>query len=426
VEVRRYWQPDLANCEEHSEDEWAEIIRDELRAAVRRWTLSDVPVACSLSGGVDSTVITGLLSEMGYPRLRTYSLGFHGKEGSGLNELDLARRVARRWGTDHHELALSPDDLLDDLVPMVWALDEPYGGGLPSWYVFRLMARDVKVGLTGSGGDELFGGYAKWRRYEENGPGSHRSFSQRVKRAVKCMAAKMPSGVISQGRKWRWQEETRPFSHAVETYPLYFSDTCKRTRIMACPTDDLMDTTDLLRKIWEQSGTRDVRNGVAGVDLQTQLPEEFLLMTDRFSMAHSLEARVPYLDHVFAQRMLRIPPHLRTRPGDLKYLLKKALGHLLPAELLSAPKRGFVIPTAAWLRGKLRPLAHFLLGPDRLAGQGLFRPEVYSIWVRPHLTGKANFGDQVWTMLMFELWHLVYIEQAATAAPAFSWQDLVR
>ena len=164
--LQRYWQLRFEADEHRSENEWAEILRVQLRSAVRRWSLSDVPIACSLSGGLDSSAIVGLLGELGYPKIKTYSLGFAGDEEQSWNEIDYARQVAHRWGTEHHEIILQPQDLLSDLVSMVWHLDEPYGGGLPSWYVFREMSRDVKVGLTGTGGDELFGNYGKFRIYE--------------------------------------------------------------------------------------------------------------------------------------------------------------------------------------------------------------------------------------------------------------------
>jgi asparagine synthase (glutamine-hydrolysing) len=164
--LQKYWQLKFAADESPDESEWAEVLRTELKAAIRRWTLSDVPIACSLSGGLDSSAIVGLLAEAGYSSTRTYSLGFVGEEEQSWNEIDLARQVAQRWGTDHHEIILAPQDLLSDLAAMVWHLDEPYGGGLPSWYVFREMSRDVKVALTGTGGDELFGNYGKFRIYE--------------------------------------------------------------------------------------------------------------------------------------------------------------------------------------------------------------------------------------------------------------------
>ncbi len=141
-------------------------------------------------------------------------------------------------------------------------------------------------------------------------------------------------------------------------------------------------------------------------------------------MAHSLEARVPFLDHHFVELVHRIPAELRTRPGDLKYLLKAAVRDLLPPGLLRAGKRGFVIPTAQWLRGSLRPLTERLLSPDRLASQGIFRPDFYTRYVVPHLEGRVDYHAEIWTALMFQLWHVVFIEEGVTESPAFSWQDL--
>lgn len=420
--IDRYWKPDPKRTEVHSITEWSEMIRHDLKAAVKRWALSDVPIGCSLSGGIDSTAIVGLLAEAGYDRLSTYSLGFSNADEADWNELPLARQMAERWGTQHHELILTPDELLKDLMPMVWALDEPYGGGLPSWYVFQFMSRDVKVGLTGTGGDELFGNYGKWRNYERRlsrrGNPLHRT-SDRLKQA----ASNLPDSLLGTGRKNRWLNYYRTFTCPMDAYSLYFSDAVKRQLMR--DTTGLTGTVESLQALYEASEATEIRSGVALVDLQTQLPEEFLLMTDRFSMAHSLEARTPFLDTQFVDRALSIPTSLRTDPNDLKYLLKRAVGDLLPAPLLTARKRGFVIPDTLWLRGTLRPLVERLLAPDRLAQQGIFLPDIYGRFVQPHLSGKADYTGQVWTLLMFQLWHVVFIEQASVKAPSFSWQDLV-
>lgn len=420
--IDRYWHPEPNPTNSHSVEEWSEIVRYELKAAVKRWALSDVQIGCSLSGGIDSTAIVGLLAEAGYDRLSTYSLGFSNAEEADWNELPLARQMAKRWGTQHHELILTPDDLLKDLIQMVWSLDEPYGGGLPSWYVFQFMSQDVKVGLTGTGGDELFGNYGKWLHYENRlarlGNPLH-SMSDRLKQ----MAANLPESLLEADRKRRWLEYYRTFSCPMDSYPLYFNDAVKRQYIKN--TTGLVDTVDWLQALYRTSEATESRSGFALVDLQTQLPEEFLMMTDRFSMAHSLEARVPFLDTQFVDRVLSIPTNIRTNPNNLKYLLKQAVGDLLPAPLLAARKRGFVIPDTLWLRGKLRPLVERLLAPERLAQQGIFLPEIYWRFVQPHLSGKADYTGQVWTLLMFQLWHVVFIEQASVEAPSFSWQDLV-
>jgi len=315
--------------------------------------------------------------------------------------------------------------LLQDLIQMVWHLDEPYGGGLPSWYVFKFMSQEVKVGLTGTGGDELFGSYGKWQRYEDRRKLYTTSLQGKAKLAAQRVASLLPGAVIGKNRKQFYVERFRNFARPIDSYYLYIDDSIKRRSVIAFAQDDLTDTADMLENIYEESGAVEMRNGVAYVDMRTQLPDEFLLMTDRFSMAHSLEARVPFLDHVFVERMLSIPSEMRTRPNDMKYMLKKAMAHVLPEQLLRAPKQGFVIPDTLWLRGKLRPLVERLLAPERLERQGLFRPEIYTRFVRPHLEGKADFTGQVWTLMMFQLWHIIFIERKAVDRPTFTLRDLM-
>ena len=424
LKVERYWRLDTTQTNQRSEEEWCEIIRHELRAAVRRWVLSDVPIACSLSGGIDSTAIVGLLGEMGYPQIRTYTVGFRGSGESEWDETDLARQVSKRWETEHHELILTPDELLQDLIQMVWHLDEPYGGGLPSWYVFKFMSQGVKVGLSGTGGDEVFGAYGRWQRYEDRRNLDAIAAQGKIKLTVQRVASLLPGSVIGKGRKQYYLERFKSYASPFDSYYFYFDDPTKRKSVVGFGLDGLIDTAEMLQQFYDDSGAIEIRNGFTCVDMQTQLAEEFLLMTDRFSMAHSLEARVPFLDHVFVERMLRIPPEVRTRPDNLKYLLKKAVSHLLPEELLLAPKRGFVIPDTLWLRGKLRPLVERLLAPEHLNRQGLIRPEVYTRFVRPHLEGRADFTGQVWTLLMFQLWHVIFIEGATVERPSFSLKDL--
>jgi asparagine synthase (glutamine-hydrolysing) len=391
--VRPYWDLDVLHPESRPVEAWAEMIRSELRDALRRWIVSDVPVGCSLSGGIDSAALVGLLREIGVSDIKTYSLGFTGGEEAAWDELTLARAVARRWETDHHELRLHADELLNDLVRMVWHLDEPYGGGLPAWYVFRFMRQEVTVALTGTGGDELFGNYGKFAAFERS-----------------------PLARLGVGDSWRrCYVESR----------YYFSDALKREAVFQHPPDGA-DTSRWLEGIASGSGSADIRNRIAYADIKTQLAEEFLMMTDRLSMAHSLEARVPFLDHRVVELVYRIPASVRTRRRDEKYLLKRAMDGLIPEELLRAPKRGFVLPITVWLRGRLRPMAERLLDPERLRRQGIFQPSFFSRFVEPHLTGRADHTWQVWAALMFQLWHVVFVEEQAAEAPSFAWQDVAR
>jgi len=438
VKLQCYWRLSFATVEHFSEDEWAQLLRIELRNAVKRWTLSDVPIACSLSGGLDSSTIVGLLAELGYPKIKTYSVGFIGEGEQSWSEVNLARQVAQRWGTEHHEIFLKPRELLEDLIDMVWHLDEPYAGGLPSWYVFREMSRDVKVGLTGTGGDELFGNYGKYRKYEMDllvraalacrrwiGSNTTDRLAQLI-HPLSVLTNRLPSS-------WRWIGQGRTLSRLPEAlrlpfgdyaYKSYLSDNTKRTLVLQIQNGHLQDTAFYLQQLYDDTRAPDLRNGLAAVDFRTQLAEEFLFMTDRFSMAHGLEARVPFLDHLLVETAFRIPSSVRTKKDDIKYLLKRAAGDLLPPDLLTAPKHGFEIPIKLWLRQELRPLAERLLHPQRLRSQGIFRPEIYDHFVLPHLDGRVDYTRQIWAVLMFQLWYVVFVEQRSVEAPTYAWQAL--
>lgn len=394
----KYWNLGFPEDGPTDLEECRRTVRKELEEAVRRWSLSDVPVACSLSGGLDSSSITALLARQSSHPVRTYSLGFDEEEARHLDELSLARLVARKYQTDHHELVLRPNDVLNDLVEMVWHLDEPYGGGLPSWYVFKFMAKDVKVGFTGTGGDELFGDYGKFIPLEGNP----------LKRWLGL------NGSL----------DDRGFEEKYTDIFYYMPDKIKHSSALLEKQNPLQNTSAMLKAVAMERQAHGLRNALTYVDFQTQLPEEFLLMTDRFSMAHSLEARVPFLDHLFVERVLRIPSQIRTKRGDLKYLLRESVRDLLPFELLKAGKKGFVLPTSLWLRRELNGLAARLLSPDRLEKQGLFKSSFYKTLLEEHWSGKRDHHKQLWFALMFQLWHSVFIDGKADSKPAWTWRDL--
>jgi asparagine synthase (glutamine-hydrolysing) len=385
LSVQPWWRLRFRSNFDIPTQEWPERIRHALGGAVNRWTLSDVPIACSLSGGLDSSAIVGLLAQGGQD-VATYSLGFAGKAEEQWNELPLAAEVAKKWSTHHHELVMDPTTLLADLGRMVWHMDEPYGGGLPSWAVFKQMSQGVKVGLTGTGGDELFGNYGKW---------------------------------IGMEGRWIFHPAMTEanFRHLVFNRFYYFPDSEKR-EILAGAGAGIADTSTLLFNHYREALGKGPRDLCASVDIGTQLPDEFLTMTDRFSMAHSLEVRPPFLDSDFVDLVTQIPPDIRTRRRDLKGLLRKAIAPVLPDALLHAPKRGFVLPLKLWLRGELRPLVQRLLAPERLARQGLFSPDLYTRYVTPYMEGRSDRTTQLWGLLMFQMWHLQFIESRIDNSPA--------
>ena len=433
--VGQFWDIEFSHQEDRPTEEWCELIRETLKRSIKRRLLSDVPVGCSLSGGIDSSGIVGLLGSMNSSQIKTYSLGFRGSGEEEWDELPLARLVAERWDTQHHEMVLKPERLLDDLISMVWHLDEPYAGGLPSWYVFKYMREDVVVGLSGTGGDELFGNYGKYLAFEKSRLArlalayreSPEAFRRYFWNPGLWLASKLPATWIGSMRKEQLKSlpvlAEQPMRWFYMGVWYYFDDDTKRKRIFASSNDGV-DTGQILQELHNESGASDIRNAIAYVDFKTQLADEFLFFTDRLSMAHSLEARVPYLDHEFVELAMRIPSQIRSKQTDWKHLLKKAIGPLIPSEILNARKRGFVIPIKLWLRSELKPLADRLLSPERLKAQGIFHPGFYENFVAPHQRGQ-DYTWQIWAMLMFQLWHVVFVESGASTRPSFDWRDLV-
>jgi len=406
LELRRFARP--APLEELREDEEAELVeelRSRLRDSVRAHLVSDVPVGVLLSGGVDSAFLAALAAEESSEPLRTFSIGF---EERSFDELAGARLVAERYGTQHQELVLRPDAAL--LLPaLADAFDEPFAdsSALPTYLVSQLAANDVKVALSGEGGDELFGGYYTYaadllaervgglarlaRPLVERLPtsSSRASFDYKAKRFVR--AAHLPSLERHHG----WKEIFSPELRAELT-----------------GRRSAFDPVDILRRRYRETEGADELARLQDVDLGIYLADDLLVKTDRASMAHSLEARVPYLDTVVTNLALALPTRHKIRGLSKKVLLRKAAAPLLPREIVHGKKRGFSIPAAAWLRGELEPFARQTLSRETLERQGFFHPDVVTRLLDDHVAGREDRSRQLWGLLAFTLWHECHVERA--------------
>src|SRR5438132_6559762 len=401
VKLERFARPAPVPAAELRDDEEAELVeelRSRMRDSVRAHLVSDVPVGVLLSGGVDSALLAALAASESSEPLRTFSIGF---EERSFDELDDARRVAERYGTHHRELVLRPDAAL--LLPaLADAFDEPFAdsSALPTYLVSRLAAEDVKVALSGEGGDELFGGYYTYaadllalragglarlaRPLVECLPTStaRASFDYRAKRFVR--AAHLPPLERHHG----WKEIFSPDD---------------RARLTGRRSE--FDPVDLLRARFAETEGAELLARLQDVDFGIYLVDDLLVKTDRASMAHSLEARVPYLDTVVTNLALALPTRHKIRGLAKKVLLRKAVAPLLPPEVVHGRKRGFSIPAAAWLRGELAPFARATLSADTLTRQGLFRPETVSRLIDEHVAGVDDRSRQLWGLLSFTLWY---------------------
>src|SRR6266536_2427758 len=405
VELKRFARP--APIDELREDEEAELVeelRSRVRDSVRAHLVSDVPVGVLLSGGVDSAFLAALAAEESSEPLRTFSIGF---EERSFDELGEARLVAERYSTLHRELVLRPDAAL--LLPaLAEAFDEPFAdsSALPTYLVSQLAAQDVKVALSGEGGDELFGGYYTYvadllalragglariaRPLVELLPTSsaRASFDYKAKRFAR--AAHLPPLERHHG----WKEVFSPEARAELT-----------------GRGSAFDPVDLYRSRFAETEGAEILARLQDVDLGLYLVDDLLVKTDRASMAHSLEARVPYLDPVVTNRALALPTRHKVRGLRKKVLLRKAVAPLLPKQIVRGKKRGFSIPAAAWLRGELEPFARETLAPERLRRQGFFRPEAVARLIDRHVAGKDDLSRQLWGLLAFTLWHERHVDR---------------
>ncbi len=406
-EITRYARPAPVPADEVREGDEAELVeelRARLRDSVRAHLVSDVPVGVLLSGGIDSSLLAALAAEETSEPLRTFSIGF---EERSFDELADARLVAERYRTQHRELVLRPDAAL--LLPaLADAFDEPFAdsSALPTYLVAQLAAEDVKVALSGEGGDELFGGYytyaadllaerAGWtapllRPIVERLPSSsaRASFDYKAKRFVR--AAHLPPLERHHG----WKEIFSPDARAELTGRRNGSDPVELLRARFAETEG----AELLARLQD-------------VDLGTYLVDDLLVKTDRASMAHSLEARVPFLDPVVTNFSFALAGRHKVRGLRKKILLRRAAAPVIPSELLRRRKRGFSIPAAAWLRGDLEPFARETLSAGTLRRQGFFRPEAVTRLIDDHVAGREDLSRQLWGLLAFTLWHERHVER---------------
>jgi asparagine synthase (glutamine-hydrolysing) len=379
-------------------DALAAELRSVLRDSVRAHLVADVPVGVLLSGGVDSTGLAALAAGEVGAGVKTFSIGF---EESSFDELSRARLVAERYGTDHHELVLQPNAA--ELLPkLVEAFDEPFGdsSAVPTYLVSQLAASEVKVALSGEGGDELFGGYYTYVAD---------LLAPRLGRLA-GLASPLIEALPSSDAKASFDYKAKRFARAAHLPPLERHHAWKeifsaeaRASLLGERSPD-WDPVGLYRERYTETRGAEPIARLQDVDLGVYLADDLLVKTDRSSMAHSLELRVPFLDANVAEFAFSLARPLRVRGFAKKRLLRRALAPLLPAEILRGPKQGFSIPLAGWLRGPLEPFAREVLATETLSRQGWLEPAAVTGLIDAHCAGREDLSRQLWGLMAFTLW----------------------
>ena len=413
IKLERYWQPDFSRKTKMSEEEAGERAVEILREAVRVRLMSEVPLGAFLSGGVDSSAVVALMSEVSSTPVKTFSIGF---EEQDFSELHHARRVAEHVGAEHHEFIVRPD-ALEVLPTLVEHYGEPYAdsSAIPTYYVARETRRHVTVALNGDGGDECFAGYERYAAMKL--AGKYRSVPGLLREGlIKNAVALYPT---SETRRSRARDLKRFLDAAslptVERYMRWISVLDETAK------EDLY-TSDFRREMEGHEAAAFIApwfahaNGAGLVDASlladtmTYLPNDLLVKVDIASMAVSLEARSPFLDHHVIEFAASLPENLKLRGLTTKYLLKRVLAKLLPAENLSRRKMGFGVPIGHWLRGEMQPFLRETLLAEKALGRGFFKPEAVTRMVDEHTRGARDHAHQLWTLLMLELWFERFID----------------
>lgn len=415
--VERYWRLRYGTKVARTAPELCEEIRERLREAVRLRMISDVPLGALLSGGIDSSAIVAMMSELGGGPVKTFSIGF---EEQDYNELKYARLVAKRFGTDHHEYIVKPD-AVEMLSSLVWHYNEPYAdsSALPSWYLSALARRHVTVALAGDGGDENFAGYL---RYATIGRSQQLDRLPRlVKRSLVAASRLVPDSlssghILQRGKRFVHVLNDGP-RHKYARFLSVFPDWLKAelyTPAFHARTAALSSLGPLFAA-FEASDAPDLLEAALDADVSLYLPDDLLVKMDIASMANGLEVRSPLLDHRFMEFVATIPSDQKVRQGVTKYIFRKSLEGILPVEVIHRRKMGFEVPLKHWFRHELRGLAMDLLLDRAAVTRGYFRPETIRRLIDEHAEGTALWHHQLWTLLMLEFWHRMFVDHTISA-----------
>ncbi len=412
IKVERYWDLAYGPKWRVSEGEACEAIRETLTEAVRLRMVSDVPLGVFLSGGIDSSIVVGLMAGLSDRPVKTFSIGF---EEAAFNELEHARRVAERWGTDHHPQVIRADASAV-LGTLARHFGEPFAdsSAIPTYYVARITRQDVTVALNGDGADESFAGYERYLATR---------LAERIRRVpglrrVATMASRLlpdstdPHNRVRRARRFL-AAVRQPLKRRYGRWLTYLSEEAK-ARLYTDEFRDQLGARDeepWLDALFEDGGGLDPVDSAMAVDVRSYLPFDLLVKADITSMANSLEARSPFLDHRVMEFAARLPVDLKLRGRSAKYLLKRAFAEILPPENVFRRKLGFGIPVGDWLRGPLRELLCDSLLDGAGASRGYFRPDRLRAVVAEHTEGRADHGFALWNLLMLELWHTEMLDR---------------
>jgi asparagine synthase (glutamine-hydrolysing) len=411
INIVQYWDlPQYGTSTIRSEEECLEEMERRLEEAVRIRLISDVPLGALLSGGTDSSTVVALMARASSKPVKTFSIGFRDKD---FNEADYARIVAKKFGTDHHELIVEPD-VLETVQTLTSSLEEPFGDSsmLPTYYVSCLARKHVTVALSGDGGDEIFAGYNRYRIH------LHRNlFEPMPDWARRYYRAKVYPQLPGKIRKRKfaynislpWRER---YVDGISFLPSFEREMPLLSGDFRAVLRDHAAPEQLMYKYFDRAPAKDPISQMLYVDTKTYMVADILTKVDRMSMATSLEVRVPILDHVFVEWATALPSEWKLRGQKQKYILRRLAERVgVPKEVLYRRKQGFAVPLVHWMKHELKELIMTVLLDSRTLQRGYFDPRGVRQVLEEHFHGQRDQSGRIWRLLMFELWHRNYLEK---------------
>ncbi len=413
IEIREFWdlsyEPKHETC---SDTEYVNKWRELFRQSVEMRLMSDVPLGMFLSGGIDSSAIAAMMATMTREPIKTFSVGFREREA---NELEYARLVAKRFGTDHHEITITPEQFFEALPNLVWHEDEPIGfiASVPLYFVSKLAQQHVKVVLTGEGSDETLAGYGRYakalkllnygEKYETVTPGF-------VRDAVRGGVATLPASMSKKLNRTFLTRESDIENLFFDNFAVFPKS--MQAKMFSRETLDKIENLNPYAGLnsWiEKADADDVLDKLLYADTKTYL-HELLMKQDQMSMAASVESRVPFLDHKLVEFTARMPREMKLRGGATKWVLREAMKGILPTEIIDRPKMGFPVPIGGWFRGKFKHIVdEYVLGARALK-RGIFDAAFVKKLVAEHNAGE-NHDERLWSLVNFEIWQRRFIDK---------------
>ncbi len=420
IETGRYWKLRYTPKQHLTEQDAVAELRWRLAEAVRLRLVSDVPLGAFLSGGVDSSAVVAYMAQETTAPVRTFAVGF---EESAFDERQFARMVAERYGTDHTELIVKAP--VTDILPrLVWHYDEPFGdaSAVPSYAIAALTRQYVTVVLNGDGGDENFAGYDRYFMHRLICHGD--KVPRQVWRTVAALTRRLPAGWHHHAFYKRLAKAAELLAQVPERRYVRWFGLCtpeERHHLYTAAFRATVGGSDpeaLFVEVFGQSDAEEWTDATLAADVQLYLADDLLVKMDRATMAHSLEARSPFLDHSLMEFVASLPAHFKLAGRNKKYLLKAALRGVLPDVVLDRPKMGFSAPIAHWFRNELREMAYDVLLTPTTLQRGYFRKQVMAQLLDEHCTGRQDHAETLWQLLVLELWHRTFIDAGGVV-----WRD---